>query len=97
MPILERNIENRCVKYARKHGWLARKMNGLGYVSWCDRLFIPPKKTGGGFVLWVEFKVPGKQLTALQQHHHKDMLAREQYIHVVWTFEDFVTLLKSYE
>lgn len=39
---LERTVEGRCDDHAKARGWTSRKMNGLGFRSWPDRLFIPP-------------------------------------------------------
>lgn len=94
---LERVLESRCVKFARTRGWLARKMNGLGYVSWCDRLFIPPRKTLDPVVVWVEFKRLGDKPTKLQTLHHKELRARGQHVFVVDNFIDFVNVINEYE
>ena len=61
-PELERHIEERVIKWAKNQGWRVRKMNGLGYRSWPDRMFIGP-----GFVAFIEFKRPKEVPTTLQQ------------------------------
>lgn len=77
LPILEKDIEDPVVLYYKKlykqlhpmKGALVRKMNGQGYRSWSDRLFLGP----WGRILWVEFKKPGEKPTELQLIHHQDM------------------------
>lgn len=78
-PPKEKNIENAVVKYAKANDCLARKMNGLGFRSWPDRLFVGPS----GLCLWVEFKRPGGKVTPLQEAFHLEMLARNVIVHVV--------------
>jgi hypothetical protein len=93
--VTEARLEKRCVKYARDAGWLARKMNGLGFVSWCDRVFIPPPENTSA-VLWVEFKRKGKTASEKQAAHHVDLRARGQRVHVVDDFEQFKTVLAEH-
>lgn len=77
LPILEKDIEQPVVNYYksqyrkldREGQPLVRKMNGAGYRSWEDRLFIGP----WGRVLWIEFKRPGEKASPLQANHHAQM------------------------
>jgi hypothetical protein len=39
----EASVERSCLALAKARGWLARKMNGFGFRSWPDRLFLPPE------------------------------------------------------
>lgn len=66
--LLERNIERPVVNWAKKKKWRARKMNGLGDRAWPDRLFVGP-----GVMAFIEFKVPGKVPTVLQQEVLDDL------------------------
>lgn len=94
---LERTLEKRCRAYARKKKWLLRKMNGLGFRSWCDRLLIPPPSKGVEQpVLWIEFKRKNKEPTVSQEHHHLELRLRGQHVHVVDDFDDFVRILKEF-
>ena len=80
MPVLkqlESAIEARAVAKIKKLGVMSRKMNGMGYRGWPDRLFILP----GGKSVFIEFKRPGGTLTALQAHIHEELKAKD---HVVW-------------
>lgn len=87
----EASVEERAVDYAKARGWLARKMNGLGYRSWPDRLFIPRVRASHELLdtLWVEFKRRGEDPTPLQAAMHRDLRQRGQLVVVVDAFEDF--------
>lgn len=99
--ILESNVEGRSVRHAKERGWTSRKMNGLGFRSWPDRLFLPPRGTtrdreAAGYSVaslrhpfWVEFKRPGKEPTPDQARLHRDLRARGEVVHVCDSFESF--------
>ena len=55
MPVLEKDIEAKVVRYAKERGCLVRKMGGFGFAAWPDRLFVLPE----GKTFWIEFKRPG--------------------------------------
>jgi hypothetical protein len=40
----ESGIEEGCRLLALAEGWVSRKMNGLGFRDWPDRLFVPPER-----------------------------------------------------
>lgn len=91
---LESAIEARCVALARRRGWLVRKMNGLGFRAWPDRLFLPPRESRA-VRFWIEFKRPGGGLTPLQARALDDLAARGEVVHVISTFDDFAHLLEG--
>lgn len=95
---LERDLERRCVRLAkRRYGLLTRKMNGLGFRSWCDRLLLPPKGARiGAPVLWIEFKREGEEPSAKQALHHRELTARGQEVRVVDSEEQFERLVKRF-
>ena len=65
--VLERTIENRVVKLAKERwGIISRKMNGMGFNSWPDRMFLIPN----GRPLFIEFKRPGNVVTPDQAALH---------------------------
>lgn len=94
----EAQLEHRCVTWAHARGWLTRKMNGLGFNSWEDRLCLPPARYADVPVppLWVELKRPGEEPTPLQRAHHREMRRRGQVTRVVHTFEEFKTTLAAH-
>lgn len=65
MRILERTIEASVVGHAKALGMIARKMDGLGFIGWPDRMFLYV-----GSVLFIEFKRPGEKPTPAQEALH---------------------------
>lgn len=91
--------------WAHGRGWLSRKMNGLGFNSWEDRVLLPPARADRSTArstlhvvapLWVELKLPGKAPTKLQRDHHRAMRRRGQVTCVVHTFEEFKATLEAH-
>lgn len=85
MTPLERTIEDACLRRANKNGWMSRKMNGMGFNSWPDRLFIAPN----GDHIYVEFKRPGQKPTTKQLALHKRMTQQGCTVLVVDNTQDF--------
>ena len=83
MPILEKDIEAKVVVHAKKLGYLARKMNGLGFSGWPDRLFIGPH----GEAVFIEFKRPGGVLTAGQTLIIEELKTRGVPVFVIFDVE----------
>lgn len=79
--MLEKHVEAAVCRYAKSAGCLIRKMNGLGYAGWPDRLFI----TAEGVQFWIEFKAPGKlrNLSSGQEAVIEELRARKQIVYVV--------------
>jgi hypothetical protein len=77
----ESSIEGRVCRWANGQGIKHRKMNGLGNVSWPDRLFLLPN----GIAAFIELKRPGEEPTPLQYDCMQELLDRKQY--VAW-FDD---------
>jgi hypothetical protein len=99
LPTLESEIEHPVVTYYRKKYReydktgqpLVRKMNGMGYRSWCDRLFLGP----WGRTLWIEFKAPDKKPSDLQTNHHVQLRAMGHTPNVVDKVEDGKRLIDA--
>ena len=81
MPVLEKDIEAKVVKYAKAQECLSRKMNGFGFNGWPDRLFILPN----GKTFWIEFKRPGNVLSPGQEELISQL---RQLKHVVYVCND---------
>lgn len=79
------------MRYVRQRGWLARKMNGLGFRAWPDRLFIPLSKKLRSF--WVEFKREGEEPTVLQTKIHQMLRTRGERVEVIDNYDDFIKLI----
>ncbi|MFC3724473.1 VRR-NUC domain-containing protein [Neoaquamicrobium sediminum] len=60
--MLESYIERKVCEYAKKLGWLVRKLQWVGRHGAPDRLFIR-----AGRVVFIEFKAPGKKPTEHQR------------------------------
>ena len=86
--MLERDIQKKCVAYARKNGWWARKFTAQGRRSVPDYIFAR-----SGEVVFVEFKRPGGKVTELQEEEHKEMRAAGLVVLVIDSFEEFKTLM----
>jgi hypothetical protein len=94
VQVLESYIEDTSRDHASSHGWVSRKMNGLGFNSWPDRLFIPPKKTRFGNKFWVEFKRLGEVPTPAQANMIKDLRDRGETVYVIDNVADFKRVLQ---
>jgi len=96
-PPLEKDIEARFLRLLkeRKLDIKVRKMNGLGYAAWPDRLIIGPR----GFMMWLEFKRPkvGK-LSAGQEAMFMEMgtMGHQVYVHTdaLLAVEELENLMK---
>lgn len=74
----ESRIERIVSQYATKLGCYVRKFASPSCRGVPDRLFISP----GGIVFFIEFKSPGKKMTALQQRE-KRFIEKNNGIHFV--------------
>lgn len=97
---LERTLETACLRHARGQGNESRKMNGLGFAAWPDRLFLPINMaapwTSPGHVLWVEFKREGEGPTPAQADRHDALRCSGQEVHVVDRLEQFKAILRDF-
>lgn len=95
---LESSIENDSRIHAATYGWVSRKMNGLGFNAWPDRLFIPPvkkKKNDKRSAFWVEFKRLGEEPTEAQSKMINDLRMRGQRVYVCHSVNEFELVLRS--
>lgn len=89
---LERNLESYCDKYAKEvYGCKSRKMNGMGFADWPDRVFL----TKCGKIIWIEFKRYGEKPTPNQAELHKWMREHGHTIEVVDRVETFANFFKK--
>lgn len=96
---LEGSIEESCRTYAKERGWDSRKMNGLGFRDWPDRLFIPPvvRRRRQRSSFWVEFKKPGEVPTPSQATKIALLRARGEEVYVLDNRDDFIKVLHAHE
>lgn len=81
--VLEKSIEKPVTDFAKDNGVLVRKMNGLGFNAWPDRLFLYR-----GRVLFIEFKKPGEVATPAQAELHGDLRDQGFWVEVVDNVEE---------
>lgn len=84
------------MRRAKDLGWQSRKMNGMGFASWPDRIFLPPEGARGHSRFWVEFKREGEDPTPRQAAMHKELAARGETVHVCRTREEFAEALEAH-
>lgn len=89
--MLEKTIEKKVVEHAKKLGFWTRKFVSPNNRGVPDRIFAYK-----GRIFFIEFKAPGKKLTALQNLEHSKMADAGMHVYVVddaeqakKTFEDF--------
>ncbi len=90
MSVLEKEIEDRVVVWAQKHGFLTPKVK-FPERGWPDRLFISP----AGHTIFIEFKRPGEVPEAIQAYRIATLTKRN--IPAFWTtnFDGALTILKT--
>ena len=81
--MLESEIENYVVNYARRRGVLSAKLNLQGRRGWPDRILLFP----GGRTVFIEFKRPGGQVSKLQAYVHAQLGRLGFAVYVVKTKE----------
>lgn len=91
----EASIEEACRLVARAAGWESRKMNGMGFRDWPDRLFVPPRPPRRRRPFWVEFKRPGEEPTTSQWARIKDLRARGERVHICDSVPGFRAVLEA--
>ena len=64
--MLENPIEVDVTKYAKATGWYVRKIKWIGRCGAPDRFFAK-----NGFIVFIEFKRPGKKPNAQQKREHR--------------------------
>ena len=67
----EKKIETKFMRWVTSLGSKCLKMNPRGHKGQPDRMVVAPD----GIILFIEFKVPGGDLTPLQAQFHKEMEA----------------------
>lgn len=93
----EAPCENAVVSWAKKHGIHVRKMNGLGFNHWPDRMFCVP----GGKPVFIEFKKPGLRdkprmgQTVMQNDLREELIAYGYQCHVIDDRNDGIAILRA--
>lgn len=90
--ILEKDIEAKFMKEAKKLGCITRKLNGMGFNSWPDRLVLVP----GGTSLFIEFKKPGETLRPAQEALHEDAKSLGHTWYVCTSAENALNIVRQH-
>lgn len=90
---LEAWIEKKFCGFVKDDGGVTRKMNGMGFNSWPDRICLKP---GVVRPLWVEFKRRGMKATPLQKENHKMLRRMGQAVVVCDTYEKAVKAYRQH-
>lgn len=100
--MLERNLERKCVNFAKEQGWRAKKMNGMFDNHWPDRMFLQPRRHRRQYIgtftcklpiFFVEFKREGEELTPMQEQTAIDLKQRGFPVYKIDNFKSFKQLL----
>lgn len=83
-------IQNSCVKEARRLGYMAIKMPTSHQVGLPDYMFI-----GYQHIFFVEFKRPGEPLRAAQRRVLRNMAEMKQECYVIDNVDDFFRIPKK--
>lgn len=89
MKMLERELEQKCCKYAKEQGWFTSKFVSPNNAGVPDRLFIKD-----GRVVFVEFKREGEKLRKLQAFMKSTMELHGADVRVCDNFEYFKEILE---
>jgi hypothetical protein len=81
---LEKDLQEACVRWARSEGWLARRYSAPGRRSSPDYFFAKH-----GQCVWIEFKLPGKKPTELQEIEIRTMRAAGLTVYWIDNIDDF--------
>ncbi|MGD9168480.1 MAG: VRR-NUC domain-containing protein [Candidatus Thiodiazotropha sp.] len=77
--MLEKDVENPVCRYARKeHKGMAYKFKSPQRANVPDRIFTFPS----GWLIFIEFKAPGKKATPKQRREHERLRDCGQHVYV---------------
>jgi hypothetical protein len=89
-PMLEKQIEQRVIKWAIERGALCLKLNLTGNTGWPDRLFCHE-----GRVCFIEFKRPGGKLERNQPERVLELRKRKFKVGVFDNEADAIAFLEA--
>ena len=88
---LESSVEKKVVAWAKRNDYLCRKMNGMGYNGWPDRLLI----SKSGTIIWVELKRTTGKLSELQERLIDTLRNYGQNVIIAYGYEDFLKQMEA--
>jgi hypothetical protein len=97
--LLERDIQEKCVEWARRRGYWARKFSSISQRSVPDYLFARAEDLGfrGPVKFAVEFKAPGKTSTAAQKDEQQVMRSAGWDVFECDSFDGFAERVRKLE
>lgn len=90
MSLLEKDIEERVVRWAKERGFLTPKVRFIE-IGYPDRLFISPY----GHTIFIEFKRPGEKPDPIQNLRIKQLTNRSIPAYWVDSYEQAIFILKA--
>lgn len=88
--MLEKNIEQKVVKWCAKRGILNQKL--LGKKGMPDRIFYFPR----GHILFIEFKRPLSKVSALQERLQERLQFSGHHVYIIRDAENAIELLGKF-
>lgn len=96
--LLEKDVQEKCVEWARKRGYWARKFSSISQRSVPDYLFSCPSSVFiPALKFAVEFKAPGKHSTDAQHDEQQAMRDAGWYVFECDNFFKFEKAVREYE
>lgn len=88
---LEKDLQKKCIAFAKRYGFLARKIHAEGVVGWPDLLLINRQ----GSVLFVELKHPDRtgRVSTAQQRERRNIEEHGGRVLVIDNFNEFKQLI----
>jgi hypothetical protein len=90
--MLEKAVEGKVCAYAKSMGFRAFKQEWPGTHGAPDRLLISPH----GHLFMIEFKAPGKKLSAHQNRRIKDLISRGVEVYIIDDIETGKLVINLY-
>lgn len=90
MAVLESYIERKLCDWAKKHGWLIRKLSWVGRPGAPDRFFAKRAR-----IVLMELKAPGKKPTANQAKEIARLREAGVEVHVIDSIEEGIRVLSG--
>ena len=88
----ERELEEKCVRFARKNGFVSMKIEKNGHKGVPDRLFI-----GKNRIYFIEFKKQGGGVVSKQQAFWYNLLKSNKIeAYICDNFDEFKAILNIY-
>lgn len=92
VSMLEKNLQQKIIKFCKAHGILCVKVDSTSSRGWPDLTVLLPN----GVVLFVELKTETGKLSKLQEHTHKQIAQNKGKVYVIRNLKTFKELVASF-